>query len=155
MRSSGLLKICNYFWISCCSVVSEERRSTLFTPLRPLRTFDSKCHLNWSHIQEGVLGKRIKLQLPFLCRGGCRGERGTWLILNLKFFITVNNVSVSHSKATVAPSLPFMLQYTLRNTLCSPDGHMVHNENHWFRWHSKQFSSGTQFTDLRAFYFFI
>jgi len=32
---------------------------------------------------------------------------------------------------------------------------MIHTENHCFGWHSKQFSSGTQFTYLRAFYFIL
>jgi len=58
---------------------------------------------------------------------------------------------VSQSKATVAPEFSFMLQWTPRNTVWSPEGHMVHTEEHLFSWHSEQFSSDTQFTYLRDF----
>jgi len=56
------------------------------------------------HSRRYDLGKGIKLQLPFLCRGGCMGERGTWFNFKFEILYSVNTVLMSHSKATVAPS---------------------------------------------------
>ena len=96
-----------------------------------------------THSSRYDLGKGIKIQLPFVCRGGCRGEGKPWFNFTFEIFFSVNKVSLSHSKATVAPIFSFMLQWTPRNTAWSPEGHVVHSENRWFGWHSKHFSSGT------------
>jgi hypothetical protein len=109
------------FRISGDSVVSDKQRQLLFTTSRRLRTFWQQTSPTEIRLNQIRCGKSNKIQLCRLHWGGCEREGNLWFNFKFEIFYSGSEVSVAHSKITVAPLFSVILPWLLRNLVWPPE----------------------------------